>query len=238
MYNHLAGTFQHDGVILFFLPANDFTDNDYSLWKHFHPSWYRPYYHKKDGDQYDIFYPSGAIPTENYDDQIEHPIIRFLYRYTFTLNTLRTIKYLVARGPLEKLGYSGFFDATLDQQRAAVYFLEKILRDAASKGVDVFILVIPNAADMARIRSGHSYRDQYWFKELEAMKTRNAKFLKIINMADQMPLDYAKLFLTAIITGTQLAIWQQRICWRLRYVPHSRSRSIKFRRRLRRSPGS
>src|SRR2546429_9281709 len=103
--NISARNFEHDGIILFFLPANDFTDNDYSLWRHFHPFWYRPYY-VKDNDHYNIFYPSGAIPTEHYEDQVEsNPVIRFLHRYTFTPNTLRTIKYLFGRGPLEKLGY-------------------------------------------------------------------------------------------------------------------------------------
>jgi hypothetical protein len=43
IYKDLAKQFEHDGVILFLLPANDFTDNDYALWKNFHPSWYRPY---------------------------------------------------------------------------------------------------------------------------------------------------------------------------------------------------
>jgi hypothetical protein len=35
IYKELASQYQHDGIILFFLPANDFTDNDYSLWKDF-----------------------------------------------------------------------------------------------------------------------------------------------------------------------------------------------------------
>ncbi len=120
IYKDLASQFQHDGVILFFLPANDFTDNDYSLWKDYHPNWYRPYYKRTGNDQYNIFYPAQAVPTEHYGDEAELGIFkRLLIRYTFTANTLRTIKYLATRIPLDNPGYSGYFDASKEQQQAA-----------------------------------------------------------------------------------------------------------------------
>ena len=194
IYKELASQYQHDGIILFFLPANDFTDNDYSLWKDFHPGWYRPYYKKGSDGRYDIFYPDGATPTDHFEDEIELGVLkRFLIRYTFTANTFRTIKYLFARSPLEKLGYSGYFDATLEQQRAATYFIERIVADARPK--KVIILVIPNAEDMGRIRSGRSYKDQYWVKKLQSLQLANAN-ASVIDMADKMPADYAKLFLS------------------------------------------
>src|ERR1700746_133608 len=85
IYKDLAKQFEHDGVILFFLPANDFTDNDYALWKNFHPSWYRPYYKKLDNGEYDIFYPEQAVPTDRYEtvegNTVERFLIRNLMRY-------------------------------------------------------------------------------------------------------------------------------------------------------------
>jgi len=194
IYKELASRYQHDGVILFFLPANDFTDNDYSLWKNFHPAWYRPYYAKKSDGQYDIFYPDQAIPTEHYKDEVELGAFkRFLLHYTFTANTLRTIKYLFARSPLEKLGYSGYYDAKPEEQEAAIYFIEKIVMDAKPKRV--MVLVIPNAEDMARIRSGRSYKDRYWFKKLDSLQLENPN-LDVVDMAEEMPGDYMKLFLS------------------------------------------
>lgn len=196
IYKDLAKQFEHDGVVLFFLPANDFTDNDYELWKQFHPSWYRPYYKKLNNGRYDIFYPDMAVPSEQYAENVEGNtvkkfLIRNLMRYTFTVNTLRTIKYLLARNPLEKLGYSGYFDATPEQQGAALYFVEKLVQEAAPRRVT--ILVIPNREDMDRIRSGKSYKDQYWFKKLISMATSTE--IEMIDMADYMPEDYASLFL-------------------------------------------
>jgi hypothetical protein len=196
IYKDLAKQFEHDGVILFFLPANDFTDNDYALWKTSHPSWYRPYYKKLYNGHYDIFYPEQAVPTGQYDYEVEgHTVkqflIRNLMRYTFTANTVRTIKYLLARSPLEKLGYSGYFDAAREQQEAALYFVEKLVQEAAPKRVLIF--VIPNREDMNRIRSGKSYKDQYWFNKLRSMAT--SADIELIDMADHMPDDYASLFL-------------------------------------------
>ena len=196
VYKDLAKQFEHDGVILFFLPANDFTDNDYAFWKDFHPSWYRPYYKKTNNGGYDIFYPEHAVPSDQYEDKIEGNsikrfLLRNLMRYTFTADTVRTVKYLLARSPLEKLGYSGYFDATAEQQEAALYFVEKLVREAAPRRV--VILVIPNREDMNRIRSGKSYKDQYWFNKLSSMATNTD--IEVIDTADHMPDDYASLFL-------------------------------------------
>jgi len=194
IYKELASQYQHDGVVLFFLPANDFTDNDYSLWKNFHPTWYRPYYKKQRDGQYDIFYPDQAIPTEHVQDEVKLGIVnRFLVRYTFTANTLRTIKYLFTRNPLEKPGYSGYYDAAQAEQEAAIYFIKKIVVD--EKARRVMILVIPNREDMIRIHSGRSYQDQYWFRELQSLKLEHSN-VDVIDMADKMPSDYNKLFLT------------------------------------------
>jgi hypothetical protein len=195
IYKDLAKQFEHDGVILFFLPANDFTDNDYALWKNFHPSWYRPYYKKLDNGEYDIFYPEQAVPTDRYEtvegNTVERFLIRNLMRYTFTANTFRSIKYLLASNPLQKVGYAGYFDATREQQEAVLYFVEKLVQAAAPRRV--MILVIPNREDMKRIRSGKSYKDRYWFDKLHSMATSGD--IELIDMADHMPGDYASLFL-------------------------------------------
>jgi hypothetical protein len=112
-------------------------------------------------------------------------------RYTFTANTFRSIKYLLASNPLAKLGYTGYFDATQEQQGAALYFVEKLVQEAAPRRL--MILVIPTGADMKRIRSRESYKDQYWFEKLRSMTASGD--IELIDMADHMPDDYASLFL-------------------------------------------
>jgi hypothetical protein len=140
IYQQLASKFDHDGLVLFFLPANDFTDNDFELWKDFRPTWYRPYYKKRNDGQYDIFYSDRAVQSEQFPGIEAHlgKLEQFLIRYTFTANTLRTIKYLFAKNLVEKaqntgIPYSGYYDATLAQQEAAIYFIEKIITEAKGK---------------------------------------------------------------------------------------------------------
>jgi hypothetical protein len=145
--------------------------------------------------RYGIFYPEQAVPTDQYEtiegNTVEQFMIRNLMRYTFTANTFRSIKHLLASDPLAKLGYTGYFDATREQQEAALYFVEKLVQEAAPRRV--MILVIPTRADMKRIRSGESYKDQYWFEKLRSMTASGD--IELIDMADHMPDDYTSLFL-------------------------------------------
>jgi hypothetical protein len=203
IYKDLANRYEHDGVLLFFLPANDFTDNDFSVWKDFRPTWYRPYYKKSGNDQYDIFYPQSAIRMARLDkDPREHfngyegegnILKELLYKYTFTSNALRTMHYLLSTNPVEKVGYSGYYDAPQDEQKAAIYFLEKIVKQADPR--KVMILIIPTRGDLARIRTGHSYKEQYWFRSLQSVQRANAN-VDVIDMADYMPRNYMGYFLS------------------------------------------
>jgi hypothetical protein len=191
VYKNLARQYQHDGVILFFLPANDFTDNDFAVWKNLYPTWYRPYYRKEQEGRYSIFYPDGAVPDENYDERpgfFKH----LLMDYTFTGNTLRTIKYLVSRPEQARWDYSGYFDASEPQQEAAVYFLEEIVGEAGQRPVT--ILAIPNREDLKRIQSGGDYKDQYWYKRLRTLQAERPN-VDVIDMAESMPRDYERFFL-------------------------------------------
>jgi hypothetical protein len=190
IYEKLASSYQHDGVVLFFLPANDFTDNNFAVWKTLHPTWYRPYYKKEDGGRYGVFYPDGAVPDEHFD----RPgwFKRLLLDYTFTANTLRTITYLLT-GNAQESKYSGYFDGTADEQKAVLYFLERIVDRAGQR--PVIILVIPNRADLRRIQAGEDYADQYWYRQLRFLQNVRPN-VDVIDMAESMPRDYERFFLS------------------------------------------
>jgi SGNH hydrolase-like domain, acetyltransferase AlgX len=202
LYRDLASTFEHDGVIVYFLPANDFTDSDYELWKEVAPTWLRPYYRKRPGGDFEIFYPDTAKPSDEFVIRTPAPTSLFglLRKYTWTSNTLRSIKLLVEerllrRNPLvvQDASYSGYFSATPEQQEAAVYFIEKLVQAAAQR--KVIVLIIPDQADMKRIRSGEGYATQPWYQGLSAVGQRHSN-VDIIDLAEHMPADYNKDFLT------------------------------------------
>jgi hypothetical protein len=98
---------------------------------------------------------------------------------------------LFSENSIEKGGYSGYYDATLAQQHAAIYFIEKIVTEAENK--KVMILVVPNQVDLARIRSGRLYNDQYWYKTLLSLQAARSN-VDVIDMAENLPRDYDDLF--------------------------------------------
>jgi len=64
---------------------------------------------------------------------------------------------------------------------------------AEAENKKVMILVIPNQIDLARIRSGRLYNDQYWYKTLLSLQTARSN-VDVIDMAENMPRDYDDLF--------------------------------------------
>ena len=102
-------------------------------------------------------------------------------------------KISFTRSPHERPGYSGYYDAAQAEQEAAIYFIKKIVVDAKARRV--MILVIPNREGMIRIRSGRSYQYQHWFRELHPLKLEYSN-VNVSVMAEKMPSDYDKLFLT------------------------------------------
>lgn len=86
LYKHLAREFDHTRVCLFFLPDNDFADNDPSRHP---PDRYRPYL-RKVGDSYEATYPvafdpnGGGLPELTRVQRTRHHI----YNHWYTLNIL------------------------------------------------------------------------------------------------------------------------------------------------------
>jgi hypothetical protein len=204
IYKNLASKFDHDGIILFFLPANDFTDNDFEVWGQSSPTSYRPYYRKNNDNDttFDIIYSPAAVLEDKYYDDQTSALFRFLLRYTYVANTLRTIKHVreyylsgthLREKPAEPSPYSGYYDATPVQQRAAVYFIDKIIDE--NEGKKIIILIIPDGNDIMRMRStGKSYTDQYWYQAFIAI-AKTKPNVDVIDMMPSMPQDYERLFL-------------------------------------------
>ena len=59
IYDELAKHFKKSSVIIYFLPDNDFGENDPSNWKG--SKRYRPYYKKVGNNNYDIFIPDHSV---------------------------------------------------------------------------------------------------------------------------------------------------------------------------------
>lgn len=198
IYENLAKKYEHDSLIIFFLPGNDFTDNDYSLWKkRGWDTWakntvrYRPYY-KKTNNSFDYFIPKDATKRKDWQfsnkrKKLRSVVKEFANNYLWTMNVYKSFAYIKSYKKIEddKKRYSGFFDATLEQQNSSIYFLRKIV---TSKKFDfIRIVVFPTGEDLKRINElpSNSLDNQNWFKKLQKipLETDNDDF-KIINIAD------------------------------------------------------
>lgn len=178
LYDKLAKKFKHKGVIIFLLPANDFTDNDPKFWTGRDvidvtgAQRYRPYWRLNSDGSYNWFYPEKSIKTSCFG--CPPPTLRtFLIRYTYTGSVVRTLELLYPNffsyGKDEELlpdphSYSGYFDGMEYQQKASLSFIEKIIIE--SKDTPIKLVVIPAKNDLARIEKGEEYQDQFWFQWL------------------------------------------------------------------------
>ena len=59
IYKNFAKNYKHNKLIIFFLPSNDFGENDYNNWRG--SKRYRPYYKVTENNNYEIFIPKNAI---------------------------------------------------------------------------------------------------------------------------------------------------------------------------------
>ena len=88
--------------------------------------------------------------------------------------------------------YSGYFDASLEQQKAAIHFIKKLINETSNK--NVFIFSIPNPSDYDRLTSGlYSKKDLFWLNELNNLQKDNKK-VKFIDLAEKVENNLSELF--------------------------------------------
>jgi hypothetical protein len=209
IFDSLVKSYSPNSLVIFFLPNNDFTDNDYDYWQKTKKTFksngserWRPYYRKSESG-YVSFIPANATKT------IEAKNPNFRNRYLWTHNIYKTIKFILARNRelaaqevitgkdnLTKYsgGYSGYFDASLDQQKAAVFFIDKLISE--SNVPNIILVAIPLMSDLGRIASGANISSMYWYKEFEGVSSKLGKAVKFIDLAKHAPSDPTKLFFT------------------------------------------
>lgn len=197
IYEKLARKYQHAGLIVFFFPANDFTDNDYSFWRRTGQTFvrgskerYRPYYaHASDGG-YQVFYPANTDRVAK-----RSALKQFIIDNLWSANAMRTLKTTLLRMVVENEmdRYSGYFDSTVEQQRAAVYFIDKILKDSAAS--DILLVAIPALEDFTRVAAGQSRDKTYWWSQFASARERLGKPITFVDLVDEKPDVVTSLFL-------------------------------------------
>ena len=195
IYKELAKKYSHETVIIFFLPHNDFTDNNYESFVSARPEAekrYRPYYKKISEDNYEIFYPEMATKRDSFDifNSSKNNSARFfIKKYFFFNNLLTTInisKYNILNWK-ETRGYksnildtkiwnSGYQETDIEKQKAAIFFMKEIIKEASKDKKKVIIVSIPVLADIYQNKLNNSYKNNYWYQSLLNLNDKKKVF--------------------------------------------------------------
>ena len=172
IYTNFAKNYKHNKLIIFFLPSNDFGENDYDNWQG--SKRYRPYYKKNGDNNYEIFIPSEAV--KNYKSQTRK-VKKIFKDYFWTsglfINLNYNYKIYRAKKKYGKDTFSGYFDSNLDQQKAAIYFIKKVIKEA---NIDTYLVSIPRLQDFDKLNKGENLHDVYWINSLNNISKNNKNF--------------------------------------------------------------
>ena len=61
----------------------------------------------------------------------------------------------------------------MDQQKAAIYFIKKIIKEA---NIDTYLVSIPRLQDFDAFNQGENLNDVYWIKSLNNISKNNKNF--------------------------------------------------------------
>ncbi len=172
IYKNFAKKYKHNKLIIYFLPNNDFGENDFNNWKG--SKRYRPYYKKITNKDYEVFIPSNAI--KNYSSRTKK-IKKIFKDYFWTsglfINLNYNYKIYRSNKKYGKDSFSGYFDPNLDQQKAAIYFIKKLIKEA---NIDTYLVSIPRLQDFERLNKGENLENIFWIKSLNEMSKNNQNF--------------------------------------------------------------
>ncbi len=203
IYENLAKNYNHNTIIISFLPNNDFKDNDFIFYKENKLDFinkkqrHRPYYIKSE-NKYKILFPSKKN-EKNLD------LINFLKNYFWSSNVLRTIKYIHISQKLKKAKkkllsndlkdnktehITDYYFTSKYQQEAIIFFLQKFIKENSKKNILFF--TIPLFEDY-KIVQNNDYRDEiFWWKKIKSFEDqyKNFYFLDLIDYATEDYKDY------------------------------------------------
>jgi hypothetical protein len=189
IFKNLAQNYKHNKILIYFLPANDFGENDYKNWSG--SKRYRPYYKKINDNEYKTFIPDNAI--KNYyssTKKIKQKFKNLFWSSGLFINI--NYQYKIYRSKKKDVNeFSAYFESSIDQQKAAIYFIEKIINETNS---DVYLVSIPRLQDFNKKKSGSDLKNIYWNKYFVDKNNSNNKFT-FIDLINYPPKNLNEIYL-------------------------------------------
>jgi len=178
IYDELAKNFKHNKVLIYFLPNNDFGDNDYSNWQG--SKRYRPYYNKIDANKYNTFIPSDSI--KNYSSltkKIKRKFSNYFWSSNLFINLNYQYKVYRSSKKIKNNEFSAYFNTNNEQQKAAIHFIDKIINTSK---VEVILVSIPRLNDFKIYENNKIINNTYWnnYYVNKALINKNFKFIDLL----------------------------------------------------------
>lgn len=150
---------------------------------------WRPYYKKDNQGGYEAFIPANAKKSP------ERYTYSFFEKYLWMNNIFKTYRLITEQKKVSGVKpYSGYFDASIEEQKAATFFIDKLIKE--SKAKKIILVAIPRRQDFLRIAKGADQHKMYWHKSFENISARHKKDVIFLDLADyKKPEDSDELFM-------------------------------------------
>ena len=155
--------------------------------------------------EYEVFIPSDAVKRDDLasyapasgDARVNETrsaqFQQFLIDYFWTANVLRTAKIVYLRhsqnagapsnvtstGSDSRKPFAGYFDASIEQQKAAAFFINRLISSIKQK--EILLVLIPTQWDFERIQQGNNPSSQLWYREFQELARRHN--VKVLDLA-------------------------------------------------------
>ena len=194
LYRDLASEYDHESLILLFLPNNDFRDNDPKSVLSVFGNQYRPYYKKLSNNSYTYFYPKNAIKREKINIDKRAKINAFLYPLK-TFRLIRNVRLITKFRDSNNTASlnSNWFNTKEYQEDAALYWINETIKMTDSSVKRVVIFAIPDQDDINfKISSLGKVAQPRWVNKMNELSEKNSKVF-FVNGLDFIPNDKNKI---------------------------------------------
>ena len=184
----------HQGLIIYFLPSNDFTDNDVNLWLNKQHR-YRPYFSTEKNPLVPFYFMNAVKEDRPFVVDENFSLRQFVKEHFWSSNAIRTFLIILREDDISKdisqnknIIKSYFYDANILQQKNLILAYEEIINLANQK--DVLFVIIPSEVDIIRNKEDskpNSYKQQDWYKSLKSFENRKQNKVSVLNLMDFLP---------------------------------------------------
>ena len=120
-------------------------------------------------------------------------MLKIFKRIFYFSNTISSLKLEILKKLKNKIDYSGYFNPTIEQQEATIFFIKKILNLANQK--KTILISIPSPIDISKKRNNaEKNKDIFWIDEFRKIERQENNF-KFLNLIDMLPRNTENLFL-------------------------------------------